>query len=69
MWSFFALRHGKRKVDGIGALLKWQVKKEQLKPNAKKLGNVVEIVDSLKREANKEYVVHPRVRRCVNKHF
>jgi hypothetical protein len=36
MWNYFAIRHGKSKVDEVGALLKREVKKEQIKPNNQK---------------------------------
>jgi hypothetical protein len=50
--------------------LKREIRKEQLKPNAKKLDNAsCIIVAFFKREVNKEYVSHPRVRKQINKHF
>jgi hypothetical protein len=27
-WNFFAIGHGKREVDGVGALLKCEIRKE-----------------------------------------
>jgi hypothetical protein len=36
--------HGKGEVDGVGALLKREVQKEQIKPQCKKLQNAIEIV-------------------------
>jgi hypothetical protein len=32
IWNFFATGHGKGEVDGVGALLKREVCKEQIKP-------------------------------------
>lgn len=69
MWSFFATWHGKGEVDEGNALLKHEVRKEQLKHIVDKLDNVLYIVNFLKREANKKYVTHPKVRRSINKHF
>jgi hypothetical protein len=37
IWNFFATSHGKGKIDGTTALLKREVKKEQIKPQGQKL--------------------------------
>jgi len=31
-WNYFAIGHGKGEVDGVGALLKRKLHKEQIKP-------------------------------------
>ena len=36
-WNYFASRHGKEEVDGTGALLKREIRAEQLKSNGAKL--------------------------------
>jgi len=43
--------------------LKREIIKEELKPNVEKLDNDSDIITFLKREAIKEYVAHPRVRK------
>jgi hypothetical protein len=30
-WKYFATGHGKGKVDGVGALLKMEIRKEKIK--------------------------------------
>ncbi len=47
-WIFLAMNKGKGEVDGVGALLKRDVFKEQIKLQGKKLQNVEEIVKFLK---------------------
>ncbi len=44
IWNFFATCYGKGEVNGARALLKWEVQKEQIKPQGKKLQNAIEIV-------------------------
>jgi hypothetical protein len=69
IWNFFVTGHGKGEVDGIGALLKHVVKKEQIKPNGRKIQNAVEVLAFLKFEANKYHVMYPNVRQQVHKFF
>jgi hypothetical protein len=38
-WNYFANGHGKGKVDDVGALLKHEIRKDQIKPHAGKLQN------------------------------
>jgi hypothetical protein len=37
IWNFFATSHGKGKVDGTKAVLKKEVRKEQIKPQGQTL--------------------------------
>jgi hypothetical protein len=67
IWNFFATGHGKREVDGTGVLLKWEVHKEQIKPQGKKLQNAIKIVMHLLVEANKFHATTPSSRRHINK--
>jgi hypothetical protein len=43
-WNYFASGHGKGKVDGVGALLKHEIRKEQIKPHVCKLQNAKDVV-------------------------
>jgi hypothetical protein len=42
-WNYFANGHGKGKVDGVGALLKHEIRKERIKPHACKLQNAKDV--------------------------
>jgi hypothetical protein len=68
-WNFFAMGHGKGEVDGIGALLTWEVQKEQIKPQGKKLQNATEIAAHLQAKANKFHAIAPLSIRHINKYF
>jgi hypothetical protein len=48
IWNYFASGHGKGEVDGVGALMKREVRTEQMKPDGEKLQNAEEIVEFLK---------------------
>ena len=63
MWNYFVTGHGKGEVDGAGALLKRELRKEQMNPN------VADVVAYLKHEANKYHASHPNARKMINKHF
>jgi hypothetical protein len=67
--NFFAIGHGKGKVDGIGALLKREVQKEQIMPTRLKIQNVVEMVVYLKVKSNKYHAASSKVERHINKYF
>jgi hypothetical protein len=43
IWNFFAIGHVKGEVDGSGALLKREIRKEQIKPLGQKLKNAREV--------------------------
>jgi len=49
-------------VDGVRALLKCEVRKEQIKPNGRQIQNVVEVVAFLRSKANKYHVAYPNVK-------
>ncbi len=53
----------------VGALLKQEVHKEQIKPQGKKLQNAIEIVLHLQAKANKFHATAPSSRRHINKYF
>lgn len=67
--EFFATCHGKGEVDGVGALLKREVWKEQIKPQGKKLQNAAKVVAHLQAEVNKFHVATPSTRKHINKYF
>lgn len=71
IWSFFATGHGhgKGEVDGFGALMKIELRKDQIKPHGQKLQNVNECVQFLKSKCNKYHVAYPSTRKHVNKFF
>ncbi len=62
IWNFFAKGHGKGEVDKVGALLKCEVNKKQIKPNGRNFHNVVEVIAFFKSEANKYHATYPNVR-------
>jgi hypothetical protein len=68
-WNYFAPGHGKGEVDGVGALLKRQLRLEQIKPNAEKIQNATDAVVFLQREANKFHAGPSSSRRTTSKHF
>jgi hypothetical protein len=47
-WNYFGSGHGKGEVDGTGALLKREIRTEQLKSDGRKLQNATDIVQFLK---------------------
>jgi hypothetical protein len=49
-WNYFASGHGKGKIDGVGALLKCEIHKEQIKPHVCKLQNVKDVVTFCKKK-------------------
>jgi hypothetical protein len=57
------------RVDGVGVLLKQDLKKEQLKPNGMKIQNAHEATTFLRVESNKFHASHLVARKVVNKHF
>ncbi len=64
-----ATRHGKGEVDGVGALLKKELHKEQIKPQIFKIQNSKEAVSFLQSKSNKFHATHMNARRIVNKTF
>jgi len=68
-WNYFAFGHGKREVDGPGALLKRDLYKEQIKPNGRQLQSASQVVRFLQEESNKFHAGHPSERRRITKFF
>ncbi len=48
VWNYFTSNHGKGEVDRVGTLLKREIHKEQIKPNACKLQCASNVVNYLK---------------------
>lgn len=68
-WNYFASGHGKGEVDGCGALLKREIRKEQVKPNAIRIQNAHDVVEYMRSQSTKVHAAHPNVRKEVNLHF
>ncbi len=62
VWNYFTTRHGKGEVDDVGALLKCEVQKEQIKPTGLKIQNVAKMVAYLKAKSNKYHVASSKVK-------
>jgi hypothetical protein len=69
IWNFFATGHGKGEVDKVGALVKHEVRKKQIKPTRRKIQNAIRVVAVLRSKANKYHVVYPNVRHHINEFF
>ena len=67
-WNYFGSGHGKGEVDGARALLKREIRKEQMKVDGRKLQNAAEIVVFLKEESKKAHA-GPRGARCSTSKF
>jgi ABC-type anion transport system duplicated permease subunit len=64
--NYFSIGHGKGEVDGVGALLKKEIQKKQVKLNARRLQDASNIVVIfLLKEFVRQHVVHPNVRRTM----
>jgi hypothetical protein len=59
----------KGRFDGARALLKWEVQKEQIKPQGKKLQIAIKIVVHLQAKTNQFHATTPSSRRHINKDF
>jgi hypothetical protein len=69
-WNYFATGHGKGEVNGAAALLKREIQKEQIKPNAQKLQCALNVVNFLKVESLKQHITaHPNMKRTIHKYF
>ena len=68
-WNFFASRHEKGEVDGVGTLCKREIRSEQMKPNTQRLENAADIVAFLMSQSYKSHAAYASARRVVNKHF
>jgi hypothetical protein len=69
IWNYFASGHGKGEVDGAGALLKRELRKEQMKPDGMQIHNSLEAVTYLRAQAAKLHAAHPNARRTTHKYF
>jgi hypothetical protein len=61
VWNYFVIGHGRGEVDGIGASLKREVRKEQIKPIGLKIQNAAEMVAYLKAKSNKYHATSSKV--------
>ena len=69
LWNYFASGHGKGEVDGAGALLKREVRKEQLKPHGRSIQNAEQMVSFLREESSRHHSGPPSARKQTNKFF
>ena len=67
-WNYFGSGHGKGEVDGASALLKREIRMEQLKPDGRKLQSAAEIVQFLNEQAAKDHA-GPRGSRAETSKF
>jgi hypothetical protein len=67
-WNYFAPGHGKGEVDGAVALLKRELLKEQIKPDARRIQSANDVVLHLQAEANKYHAAHDGARRRIQRH-
>jgi hypothetical protein len=68
-WNYFGLGHGKGEVDGAGALLKREIRMEQLEADGRKLQNAAEIVLFLKDQSTRIQAGPARARQNTSKFF
>ena len=64
-WNYFATSHGKGEVDGVSALFKKEVQKEQMKPDGMKLQNTAKFLTFLNVESN-EFICRPNICKVRN---
>jgi hypothetical protein len=69
LWSFWGTGHGKGPHDGVGACLKQCIRKEQLKPDARKLHNATDVVAYLREAMNLGNAAYPKAKRVVHRNF
>ena len=68
-WNFWGSGHGKGPHDGASACLKQGLRKEQLKVNATKLHNALDVVLFLRSSMNQPHAAYPGARREVDRNF
>ncbi len=51
-WNYFATSHGKEEIDSASALLKHEIRKEQIKPQARKLQNAHDVVNFCQQQSS-----------------
>ena len=68
-WHFWGTGHGKGPHDGAGACLKQSIRKEQLRPDSRKLHGAADVVNYLNSSMNRPNGAYPAARRVVDRHF
>ena len=68
-WNYFALGHRKEEVDGVGALLKRKIQKEQINSNDRKLQNAAEIVQFMREQSSRMHAGPPNACSEIKKFF
>ena len=69
VWNFLASRHYKGEVDSAGALCKPKIQSKQMKLNAQRLKDAIDIVAFLRLQSHKNHAAYSNARKVVNKHF
>jgi hypothetical protein len=69
VWSYFGSGHRKGAHDGVRAILKQEIKKEQLRMDGEKLQNVANVVTFCQRKHNQDHVAYLNARRTVSRFF
>jgi hypothetical protein len=67
--ELLCLGHGKGEVDGAGALMKRELRKEQIKPGGQRIHNVEDVVQFLVAESTRRHAAHANVRRNTNNYY
>lgn len=68
-WHFWGTGHGKGPHDGAGACLKQSIRKEQLRPDSRRLHGAEDVVNYLKTSMNRPHAAYPAAKRVVDRHF
>jgi hypothetical protein len=69
VWFYFGNNHGKGVHDRAGAVLKQEVRKEQLTMDSQHLQNTINIVTFYKRKQTKDHEAYLNVKRDINCYF
>lgn len=69
VWSFFGSGHGKGVHDGAGAVLKQEIRKQQLNMDSPRMQNAADVVAFCKKKQTEEHAAYPNVRREVIRFF
>ncbi len=65
VWSYFKFGHGKGVHDGVGAILKQEIIKEQFNMYPKRLQSVFDVVSYCERRQMEKHFVYPNARKQV----